>query len=83
MEINENPPREAFANWKLSLPAHEKIKLLDRLKDEQSKTISLYVLDTNEVAKKFYEKNNFSLVSIIKKYYITLNADGCLYEYIK
>ena len=56
--------------------------LINELKSLNYNKISLYVLESNTSAIKFYEKNNFSLVKIMKEYYTTLNnADAYYYEF--
>ena len=43
------------------------------------KRISLYVMASNQIAIKFYEKHGFFKQQILKKYYESFNQDGYLY----
>ena len=47
-------------------------------------SISLFVIDINITAQKFYIKNGFKKISVLKKYYSSLNnADAFQYKFFK
>ena len=47
-------------------------------------SISLFVIDSNITAQKFYIKNGFKKINVLKKYYSSLNnADAFQYKFFK
>lgn len=70
---------EKYRKNKLGTTLMNKITYLAQKRYFNIKKISLYVMSSNEIAIKFYEKNGFVKYKILKNYYESFNQDGCLY----
>ena len=70
---------EKYRKNKVGTVLMNKIVYLAQKRYFNIKKISLYVMSSNEIAIKFYEKHGFVKYKILKNYYESFNQDGFLY----
>ena len=55
------------------------MKLINKVKEDDNHKISLYVQSTNDIAIRFYKKNGFKNIKLLKDYYESLDDKNAYY----